>query len=255
MSERAGESAPQREGAFVCLDPIVPLELSTLAEDRAVAVRADNDGSNLEAVGDRLRFWATGMILRVRFLDSPELTDQVMEAAAAWTDHANLEFQVVTAGPAEIRVTFEGCGNWSALGTDALLPEIFGVDGPTMCLSEILAPISSSRVDRVARHEFGHAIGLVHEHSSPAAGIPWNRPVVYAALGKPPNSWTPETVEHNVFAVYDATTTNHTAFDGESIMLYTFPPEWTLDGRTFPDNITLSATDVAFVRKIYPGRS
>ena len=45
------------DGPFVCIDPIVPLELSTLAADRAVAVRPDNDGSNLHAAGDRLRFW------------------------------------------------------------------------------------------------------------------------------------------------------------------------------------------------------
>jgi hypothetical protein len=242
------------EGSFVCLDPIVPLELSSLAAERAVEVRGDNDGSNLEAAGDRLRFWATGTVLRVRFLDSPELTDRVMEAAAEWTDHANLEFRTVTEGPAEVRVTFEGEGNWSALGTDALVMELFPLDGPTMCLSELLAPESSARVERVVRHEFGHAIGLVHEHSSPAAGIPWNRPAVYAALAKPPNSWTPAMVDHNVFRVYDATTTNHTAFDPQSVMLYTFPPEWTLDRRTFPDNSTLSPTDADFVRRIYPGR-
>ena len=242
------------DGSFVCLDPIVPLELSTLADDRAIAERPDNDGSNLHAAGDRLRFWETGRILRVRFLDTPELTDRVMEAASAWTEHANLEFRVVSMGPAEIRVTFSDSGNWSALGTDALLADVFPTDGPTMCLSEILAPTSSVRVDRVARHEFGHAIGLVHEHSSPAAGIPWDRPAVYAALGQPPNSWDRETVDHNVFRVYDATTTNHTAFDPDSVMLYAFPPEWTLDRRTFPDNTALSTTDAEFARAIYPGR-
>lgn len=245
-------SDPAGDGSFVCLDPIVPLELSSLAADRAIEIRADNDGTNLEAAGDKRRFWKRGTTLLVRFLDSPELTDRVMEAAAAWTDHAELHFEVVTTGRAHIRVTFEGEGNWSALGTDASLEELFAADAPTMCLSEIPVAESSRRVDRIARHEFGHAIGLVHEHSSPAAGIPWNKPVVYAALAKPPNSWTPEMVDHNVFRVYDATTTNHTEFDPLSVMLYTFPPEWTLDRRTFPDNTTLSPTDADFVRRIYP---
>lgn len=245
-------SDPAGDGSFVCLDPIVPLELSSLAADRAIEIRPDNDGTNLEAAGDKQRFWKPGTTLRVRFLDAPELADRVMEAASAWTDHSNLRFEVVTTGPAHIRVTFQGEGNWSALGTDATLTEVFPADGPTMCLSEIPVAESSRRVDRIARHEFGHAIGLVHEHSSPAAGIPWNKPAVYAALAKPPNSWTPEMVDHNVFRVYDATTTNHTAFDPLSIMLYTFPQEWTLDRRTFPDNTTLSPTDAAFVHGIYP---
>jgi hypothetical protein len=242
------------DGSFICIDPFVPLELTSLADDRAVEIRPDNDGSNLHAAGDRLRFWGTGMSLRVRFLDSPDLAERVMDAAAAWTDHANLEFRPVDRGPAEIRVTFEGTGNWSALGTDALVPELFPVDGPTMCLSEIPVATSSSRVDRVARHEFGHAIGLVHEHSSPAAGIPWNKAAVYTDLAGPPNNWTTEMVDHNVFRAYDATTTNHTAFDPKSIMLYAFPPRWTLDGRTFPENSVLSPTDTTFVRTVYPGR-
>lgn len=240
--------------SFLCLDPDVPLALTTLAADRAVDVRADNDGSNLDAAGSRLCFWGTGMTLRVRFLDSPELTERVMTAAAAWTEHANLEFQVVADGPAEIRVTFEGRGNWSALGTDALVPELYPVDGPTMCLSEIPVASSSTRVDRLARHEFGHAIGLVHEHSSPAAGIRWDKPAVYAALAVPPNSWTPEMVDFNVFKTYDVTTTNFTSFDPKSIMLYAYPPEWTLDRTTFPENYQLSAMDRDFVATIYPGR-
>lgn len=53
------------DGSFVCLDPVVPLELYTLATERAVTVRPDNDGSNLHAAGERLRFWAPGMIPRV----------------------------------------------------------------------------------------------------------------------------------------------------------------------------------------------
>lgn len=240
--------------SFVCLDPVVPLALTSLATDRAVAVRKDNDGSNLEAAGEHLRFWGTGMILRVRFLDMPELADRVMESASVWTDHANLTFQPVPRGPAEIRVTFRGSGNWSALGTDALVPELFPGDGPTMCLSEIPVAISSTRVERVTRHEFGHAVGLVHEHSSPAAGIRWNKPVVYAALAKAPNCWTRAMVDHNVFNAYDKTTTNYTSFDPKSIMLYSYPPEWTLDRQTFPENFTLSVTDTEFATAIYPRR-
>jgi hypothetical protein len=217
-------------------------------------VRPDNDGSNLHAAGERLRFWATGTVLRVRFLDRPEFADRVMDAAADWTRHANLDLRVVPDGPAEIRVTFAGTGNWSALGTDALVPELFPAGSPTMCLAEIPVATSNLRVDRVARHEFGHAIGLVHEHSSPAAGIPWDRPAVYAALAGPPNHWTPQTVDLNVFKTYDATTTNFTAFDPDSVMLYPFPPEWTLDRRVLPNNVALSATDATFVRAIYPGR-
>ena len=242
------------ETSFTCIDPNVPLALRSLAADRAAAVRPDNAGTRDEAAGELRRFWGTGMQLRVRFLDSPELAARVMDAAASWTTHANLDLQVVADGPAEIRVTFEGTGNWSALGTDALVPELYPADMPTMCLAEIPIAMSSRRVLRIARHEFGHAIGLVHEHSSPAAGILWDKPYVYAALAQPPNGWSAATVDQNVFYAYSTSTTNFTEFDPDSIMLYSLPPEWTLDRRTFPENIDLSPTDAAFVRRIYPGR-
>ena len=238
---------------FTCFDRVIPLELTTLADDLAVQVRRDNDGSNLEAAGERHRFWLPGQTLRVRFLDTPELAQRVLEIAGEWTRHARLNFQLVTDGPADIRVTFAEPGNWSAVGTDALVTEYFPPDGATMCLSEIRRADSSMRVERIVRHEFGHAIGLVHEHSSPAAGILWDKEAVYAELAGPPNHWDQETVDHNVFRRYGATTTEHTAFDPHSIMLYPLPARWTLDRRTFAENIVLSDTDKDFAARIYPG--
>ena len=36
-------------------------------------------------------------------------------------------------------------------------------------------------------HEFGHALGLNHEHKNPSAGIKWNKPVVYSDYAAAPN--------------------------------------------------------------------
>ena len=79
-------------------------------------------------------------------------------------------------------------------------------------------------------HEFGHAIGLAHEHSNPAGGIQWNEPVVLAALAGPPNFWDEATVRHNVFRKYALDQIKGTQFDADSIMLYAFPASWTLNG-------------------------
>jgi hypothetical protein len=51
-------------------------------------------------------------------------------------------------------------------------------------------------------HEFGHALGLIHEHQNPVGGIQWNKPAVYADLGGPPNFWGKATVDNNMFATY-----------------------------------------------------
>jgi len=41
-----------------------------------------------------------------------------------------------------------------------------------------------------ALHEIGHALGLLHEHQSPFAGIHWDDEAVYAELAGPPNFWS-----------------------------------------------------------------
>ena len=51
-------------------------------------------------------------------------------------------------------------------------------------------------------HEWGHAFGGIHEHANPKGGIQWNREQVYKDLGGPPNYWSREQVERNMFAKY-----------------------------------------------------
>ena len=92
-------------------------------------------------------------------------------------------------------------------------------------------------------HEFGHALGCVHEHESPAVEIKWNKPAVYRDLGGPPNNWDKATVDSNVFHKYSASQTKYTVFDPDSIMLYSFPASWTLDGKSYKENEKLSVLD------------
>jgi hypothetical protein len=243
--------------SFLCIDHVPDLVQVDAVADQAVRInpanaRGHQPGTGLEAAGDRTFFWSPGTVLKVRFLDgSPALHDRVMAAASDWTDHAYLQFVVVDDGDSDIRVTFGGGVNESALGTKAAAPELFGPDDPTMWLAEVPSA-DPDRAAGICRHEFGHAIGLIHEHSSPEAGIKWNKPQVYHDLAGPPNYWKPEDVEFNVFQRYATVTTQYTAFDPASVMLYPIPPGWTLDGLTVPENRVLSATDKAFVTTVYP---
>jgi hypothetical protein len=45
------------------------------------------------------------------------------------------------------------------------------------------------RDDAACVHEFGHALGLIHEHQNPNRAIQWNRDAVINDLQGPPNNW------------------------------------------------------------------
>ena len=96
-------------------------------------------------------------------------------------------------------------------------------------------------------HEFGHAIGLVHEHQNPAGGIEWNEDVVIRDLSGPPNNWTVEQIRHNVLNKYSVDQIRGTEFDRNSIMLYFFPDAWVKNGQGTKENNDLSSQDTAFI--------
>jgi hypothetical protein len=112
--------------------------------------------------------------------------------------------------------------------------------------------VPDSEYRRVVVHEFGHALGLVHEHQNPDKGIPWNKPAVYDYYSGPPNNWTKEQVDVNLFQVYDKDITQYTEFDPESIMLYPIPNEFTIGDFEIGWNKQLSETDKQFIAEKYP---
>ena len=96
-------------------------------------------------------------------------------------------------------------------------------------------------------HEFGHAIGMQHEHQSPNSDIKWNKPKVYAFYSQ----MSKNSVDSNVFNKFDADTYNSSDFDPLSIMLYFYPPELTLDNIGTRQNERLSGYDVQWIFDTY----
>ena len=191
--------------------------------------------------------------LRVRFLGGdPRLHRRIAEVAQRWTQHAAIRFIFDNSPDAPIRVGFvPELGTWSYIGTGALDPTI-GRNEPTINFSWLKPDTQTPELRRVVLHEFGHALGLIHEHQGPAASIPWNKEKVYTYYAGAPNFWTREQVDWNIFYRYSRTQTNATAFDPQSIMVYPIPPEFT-DGKfTVAWNLDLSPIDRAFIGQIYP---
>lgn len=249
----------------LCVDRLLPNELLFQASRAALAENPDNapapkrgmpaPGASISAPGALAaltgKLWQPGRTLRVRFLDGdPAVQKRIEPYAQMWATYANLHFTFGTDPNAEIRISFQQPGSWSYIGTDALtIPK----HQPTMNFGWLTPDTSDDEYARVVTHEFGHAIGCIHEHQNPSTNIPWNKAAVYDYYAGPPNNWTKEQVDINLFTRYSADITQFSAFDRESIMLYPIPNAFTEGDFEVGWNRTLSATDKRYIAKLYPG--
>ena len=193
--------------------------------------------------------WEAGQELRIQFLDGDDgLHERVKDYARGWLDHANLLFQFGNYPDAEIRITFQGAAYQSLVGTDAMRAPY---PQPTMQLGGFTADSDDVELGRTVLHEFGHAIGCVHEQASPAAEIPWNEAKVYEYY-RQWMGWDDETIYHNVLRRYSGTETRFTEHDPGSIMQYPVPNELTIGDFEIGWNTDLSDVDRSFIAKMYP---
>jgi hypothetical protein len=117
----------------------------------------------------------------------------------------------------------------------------------TMNLSEVTR--------RSILHEFGHVLGLRHEHHHPDAPIRWNKGAVVEDLkknyGKPNYDWQ-KYAEEEIFVKFtESHSCNGSSFDPDSIMVYPFDKSWTLDGFGTKKNENISRGDRNCLARMY----
>ena len=169
--------------------------------------------------------WENGRKIGVRFLDgSAKQRTLTQKYANVWSKYANVRLDFNAGAKAEIRVSFAADpGSWSAVGTDCLVRSAFPLSEATMNFGWLRDGTDSDEWRRVVTHEFGHALGAIHEHQNPSGGIKWNLSAVYRTFSGPPNNWTKAEIDFNIVQKYSMTQLNATKFDIKSIMLYSFP--------------------------------
>jgi serralysin len=237
-------------------------------------------------VADNFFTWANGATLLVKFMSggSTDIRTRVMNFAKQWEQYANIKLKFVadTVKLTNIRIQLNGGnGHYSAVGTQCKdVPQ----DEHTLTLDTLdmldidyyIATANTKGISintwddlliyakkdpghwnipvirRKSIHEFGHALGLLHEQSYPGA-IKWNKSdSVYNWYLKNNPTWTKAHVDANVFEVNKQSYTNGTGYDPKSIMHYDVKPWQTLDGYSLKQSMELSEGDKKMIATIYP---
>ncbi len=210
-------------------------------------------GQTRAAMLNGAKWQPRGRTIIVSFLDGdPSLHQRVMDVAQTWCGPmmANLKLQFIgLSDQGEIRISFRYPGSWSAIGNTCLNTK--DASRPTMNFGGLNPHSTEDKVHRVVLHEFGHALGLVHEHQNPGAKILWNRENVIEDLRRWPNQWTLKIIDENMFKAYKEEEATFTRFDPQSIMLYPIPARWTRNGFSTELNADLSPLDKQFIRDMY----
>lgn len=266
MSKKTVEETGPTLAVRICFERILPDEMDPervarrrLGEQmvamRGGTLKPDGVPEVMRMAVPATKKWAAGTVLRCRFLEgSPKVKKKVEAIAHEWERHANIKFKFVAAGEAEIRIAFmANDGSWSAVGRDALNRAYFPAHQPTMNYGWLTETTDDREYSRVVLHEFGHALGCIHEHQAPKFNRVWNKEAVYRYFSGSPNFWSKEDIDHNVLQKYSPKGMLFSKYDPKSIMLYDFDAALFTDGLgPTNSNIKLSPTDITFIKSLYP---
>jgi formylglycine-generating enzyme required for sulfatase activity len=214
--------------------------------------------------------------INVCFFDSkPEQRRQVVEVASEWTKlgaaiplnfgSAAENYATCTGRSSDehIRVGFVPDGTiWSAVGMESIKePLKYPLDKPSMNFG-YKPSIGDERIRRAILHEFGHALGLEHEHQHPDVKC-WPNAFHTRILEdylKNTMKWSKAAILTNLAFLNRGGTLGikTTDFNQKAVMIYGFPPRFYKEGdksRCYADEMAeISEPERELMAQLYPSR-
>lgn len=285
------------------------VELIEAEEEALKQIRRNVDDLTFKSFISAQRTWNPGQVITVAFDGGTVEIRQMIEATAEkWTEVANIKFDFRNPSQpsnyrewktshadysAYIRIAFDSSGYWSAIGKESIKK----LCAPNSIAKSCYKPNEASMnfqgfVDDLPEdwestvlHEFGHALGFLHEHQSLSSSCEdeflWNseagyvdrtdeygqfipdlqglRPGVYKVLGGPKNFWSDKRIEFNLKRFSRESDWIFSTFDRDSIMKYHFdwwlyrnPTASEISGCYGPKNVIFSAQDRIAASRAYP---
>ncbi len=204
-------------------------------------------------VAQKNKLWHNGTVIKVKFLHDPyELKNKIIQYAKEWEQYANIIFQFIENGDADVRIGFDWNNeryiSWSYIGTDC--KSLTNQDEATMSFAYFYDLSERDRRADVLRN-FGLVLGLELEHRHINFYPGWtSRISQYWESEIEDIPWT--TLKKYVFDPIESTNLVQTInYDENSIMAWPFMSRYA--SNTVRDfNYDLSEKDINFIKELYP---
>lgn len=186
--------------------------------------------------------WKPNSIINISFHGRKNYKSPVIKAIDDWQKYINLKFKIVERG--DVRIGFYDDHAFSFLGQINLL----FFSGLTMNIY----PANEEEMYETALHEFGHVLGLEHEHQHPQANFGFDKEGLKKWGAK--IQLTREELKNSIKPLKENNKNQLvlTPFDKDSIMMYDLPGYVFKNKKSLKKNKKLSDGDKNIVKILYP---